>query len=315
MGSTRTANRLYRLTRLHCDSTPLTGRLSSVALCARELKTHIASNNFWVILGQLEAAQVIKVCVLLAKENHNLLYLVNMSKTYTLISPSDAAFAPPPGIIPDFQDPFSVRPYWIVTAAVGLVTTGILLALRLYTKIAVVKRCRWEDYTCCLSFIFFAAFAAQAFEVIDAKGGAHQWNVTDREMEQQYLFYNTADMMYSPAIGFVKISIILLVLRVFCPTRRDPFYWVLQSLNALNTIFYTIYFIIPFVLCDPRKKIWQPQIPGKCLQVFDLYISSAVFNVCSDILMYSAPLWKIWHLQMSKGQKLGMMSVFATGGL
>ena len=238
-----------------------------------------------------------------------------MSQTYSFTSPSDAAAVPPPGIIPDFQDPFSVRPYWIMTTAVGLVCTGIILALRMYTKIVIVKKCRWEDYTCCLGFIFFAAFISQVFEVVNAGGGAHQWNVTNRDMSQQYFFYNISDMFYSPAVGFTKISILLLVLRIFCPGRRDPYYWILQSLNILNTVFYTVYFIIPFVVCQPRKKIWDPKTPGKCLQVFDLYIASGIFNVLSDIAMYSAPFWKIWHLQMSKGKKLGMSAVFATGGL
>ena len=122
-------------------------------------------------------------------------------------------------------------------------------------------------------------------------------------------------MVYSPAVGFTKISILLLVLRIFCPGKRDPFYWLLQGLNILNTLFYAAYFCIPFVLCQPRKKIWLPQTPGKCLQLFDLYISSAAFNIVSDIAMYSAPLWKIWHLQMSQSKKLGMSAVFATGGL
>ena len=166
---------------------------------------------------------------------------------------------------------------------------------------------------------------------MDAKAGAHQWNLTNRQMSKQYFvrlsflsynqlltvaqYYNISDMMYSPAVGFTKISILLLVLRIFCPGKRDPYYWVLQSLNILNTVFYAVYFIIPFVLCDPRKKIWLPQTPGKCLQVFDLYIASATFNVLSDVAMYSAPLWKIWHLQLSSSRKLGMSAVFATGGL
>ena len=34
--------------------------------------------------------------------------------------------------------------------------------------------------------IFFAAWISQIFEVVNAKGGAHQWNVTSREMSQQY---------------------------------------------------------------------------------------------------------------------------------
>ena len=111
------------------------------------------------------------------------------------------------------------------------------------------------------------------------------------------------------------MSIIFLVLRVFCPQNRDPFYWVLQSLNILNTIFYIIFFFIPIFLCQPRLKIWEQKTPGKCLQIYYLYIASSVFNILSDIAMYSAPFWKIWHLHMPKGRKLGMSAVFATGGL
>lgn len=70
-----------------------------------------------------------------------------MSLQYILVSPPDAALTPPPGVIPDFHDPFTLRPYWVVTAALGLLFTGLFLALRLYTKISIVKRLRWEDCT------------------------------------------------------------------------------------------------------------------------------------------------------------------------
>ena len=68
-----------------------------------------------------------------------------MSQTYTVISPTDASLKPPQGNIPDFQDPFSIQPYWIETAALGLIAVSIVLGLRIYIKIAIVKKCRWED--------------------------------------------------------------------------------------------------------------------------------------------------------------------------
>lgn len=97
-----------------------------------------------------------------------------MSKVYTFTSSPDVALTPPPGVIPDFQDPFTVRPYWLVTASVGMILTGVTLGLRMYTKIAIVKKCRWEDCkfcgrflrstthaywlidTCCLAFVSIA---------------------------------------------------------------------------------------------------------------------------------------------------------------
>ena len=114
---------------------------------------------------------------------------------------------------------------------------------------------------------------------------------------------------------FVKISIIFLVLRVFCPLKRDPFYWVLQSLNILNTIFYIVFFFISIFSCSPRTKIWLPKTPGKCLDLYAIYVASGAFNLCSDLAMYFIPIWKVWHLHMDKGQKLGISAIFATGSL
>ncbi|KAL8851619.1 MAG: hypothetical protein Q9221_003456 [Calogaya cf. arnoldii] len=219
-----------------------------------------------------------------------------MPQTYTIQGPPDPALTPPPGVIPDLQDPFSLRPYWLVATALGLGASGILLALRLYTKIVIVKRLRWEDS-------------------IEGNAGAHQWNLTERQMAQQYKYYNYSDVVYSPAVGFTKISILLLVLRIFCPKQRDPFYWTLQSLNVLNTIFYAVFFFIPIFLCRPREKVWLPKTPGKCLDIFAFYIASRVFNIISDLAMYLIPLWKIWHLRISKSRKLGISAIFATGSL
>ena len=128
-------------------------------------------------------------------------------------------------------------------------------------------------------------------------------------------FYNYSDIVYSPAVGFTKVSILLLVLRIFCPQKRDPFYWVLQGLNILNTLFYATFIFIPIFLCKPRDKIWLPQTPGTCLDIFTLYIASSVFNIASDLAMYLIPLWKVWHLQISKARKIGISVIFATGSL
>ncbi|CAF9941241.1 MAG: hypothetical protein HETSPECPRED_003030 [Heterodermia speciosa] len=35
----------------------------------------------------------------------------------------------------------------------------------------------------------------------------------------------------------------------------------------------------------------------------------------SDLAMYLIPLWKVWHLQISRGRKMGILVIFATGSL
>ena len=68
-----------------------------------------------------------------------------MARTYTITSPEDVALDPPLNVNPDFQDPFTLKPYWIVTAALGLIATTFFMILRLYTKVFIVKKIRWED--------------------------------------------------------------------------------------------------------------------------------------------------------------------------
>ena len=65
--------------------------------------------------------------------------------TYTIVAPTDASIPPPPGVIPDFQDPFSLRPYLNETASLALVMTGFFIILRIYTKARIVREFRWED--------------------------------------------------------------------------------------------------------------------------------------------------------------------------
>lgn len=127
-------------------------------------------------------------------------------------------------------------------------------------------------------------------------GGTHQWNVPYQDVQYNQRvsdpcpsyfdafakrstthngqFSNYGDIAYSLALLFTKLSILLLILRVFCSVHYDLFYWLTQVLIWVNSIFYGIYFFIPIFSCRPRKKIWNPEVEGKCLKINYLYYSS-----------------------------------------
>lgn len=126
---------------------------------------------------------------------------------------------------------------------------------------------------------------------------------------------NYGDMVYSISLLTTKLSIMLLILRVFCSVHFDLPYFLTMGLMIVNTAFYLCFLIVPTVACQPRTKIWTPQLPGKCLEVTQLYLASAIFNFLSDIAMLSVPILLIWRLQISKRRKIGITGVFCTGGL
>lgn len=165
-------------------------------------------------------------------------------------------------------------------------------------------------------------------------GGSHQWNVRYEDVQYNkrvsrsrscpilYTYRsvhlqlsNYGDMIYSISLLATKLSIMLLIKRVFCSVQRDVAYWVTIFLIYANTAFYICFLIVPAAECKPRSKIWTPQGPGSCVNVVQLYLASSIFNLLSDLAMLSVPVYLVWRLQMSVRRKVGISAIFCTGGL
>lgn len=122
-------------------------------------------------------------------------------------------------------------------------------------------------------------------------------------------------MVYSVSLLSTKLSLMLLIIRIFCSVHYDIPYFLTVTLMLINSAFYLCYIVVPAALCKPRQKIWTPQLPGKCLDVTKLYLASAIFNFLSDLAMLSVPILLIWRLHMSVRRKMGITVIFCTGGL
>ena len=52
---------------------------------------------------------------------------------------------PPPGVTPNFVDPYSIMSAALVVIIVFLILTSATTAIRLYTKFCLIKTHGWED--------------------------------------------------------------------------------------------------------------------------------------------------------------------------
>lgn len=73
--------------------------------------------------------------------------------TYILVSPPTPGLDPPPGVIPTFHQPYTLRPYAELTIALGIIITTLLVMARIFVKACVVRKFLWEDYTCILGWV------------------------------------------------------------------------------------------------------------------------------------------------------------------
>ena len=114
---------------------------------------------------------------------------------------------------------------------------------------------------------------------------------------------------------FIRLSILLQYLRIFAPTRKGNMFIFVGVHICIwsNLIFYFVETIFDITMCTPRKKIWNPLLPGHCFNVDASIQASAIFNVFSDFAILILPIRSVWRLHLPLKKKILMTMIFATG--
>lgn len=124
---------------------------------------------------------------------------------------------------------------------------------------------------------------------------------------------NASQILYGPLIFMTKLSILLLFLRIFIPTRTSKTFFFVHLLLWTNLFFYLINTFIKIFECTPRSKIWMPKTAGHCVSIPWMIVVAAIINVISDFTILILPIASVWSLQMGRRQKLAASAVFAAG--
>ena len=120
--------------------------------------------------------------------------------------------------------------------------------------------------------------------------------------------------MYGISIFFIKASILLQYIHIFSPTTRSStFYWASQALIWINFVFYFASTFIEIFACKPRAKVWNPLLPGHCVNLPAENVAAATVNSVSDITILILPQPVIWRLQMYTRRMIETSIVFTVG--
>ncbi|KAL2833430.1 ribosomal protein L36e-domain-containing protein [Aspergillus cavernicola] len=191
----------------------------------------------------------------------------------------------------------SARTWDIVTQTVCLTVSTICIGIRMYTKLR-------------LGLIAYAVITVEA----DKHGnGVHQETVAPSDLREYAKLANASQIVYAPLIFITKLSIFLLYLRVFAPSRRGKTYWVILLLIWFNLAFYLANFFMKIFQCTPRSKIWDKDTPGHCININIPILVTAAINVASDLMMLSVPIICVWRLHMATKRKIGISAIFVAG--
>ncbi|MCJ1235715.1 hypothetical protein MMC14_003686 [Varicellaria rhodocarpa] len=223
------------------------------------------------------------------------------------------ALAPPPGVIPNFVHPASIRKYNILCQAICLPLSTVFVCMRMYTRSYVSRNLGAEDYTCCVAWLGLIAYAIICLESDKYGAGVHEWDVSKSNGRKWAYLSNISEIVYGPLILVTKASILLLYMRIFAPHRKSRTYVLIYLLLWFNVLFYIPITVVKIVECIPRARIWDKSIPGRCIDFEPLLYTTSIVNLCSDLSILVLPIESIWRLQMKTARKIGVSAAFTAG--
>ncbi|MCJ1235723.1 hypothetical protein MMC14_003694 [Varicellaria rhodocarpa] len=76
---------------------------------------------------------------------------------------------------------------------------------------------------------------------------------------------------------------------------------------------HTALFVEVLFQCMPIDTQWNPQPGGQCHSAEIILISSGVINMVGDIIVLTLPIKRVWSLNISRGQKIAISTLFLMG--
>ena len=124
--------------------------------------------------------------------------------------------------------------------------------------------------------IFFNAVVAIGCIAVHNGLGRHEYYLSHEQISKMliWLYFGMATLVLSTM--FTRLSICIFLLQIF--QSRRAWRWALYSMVGLVTAIGVILPLITLLSCQPPRKAWSPQIPGKCLDPGTLQVIYIFFG-------------------------------------
>lgn len=219
---------------------------------------------------------------------------------------------PPPGVQPNFVNPKTGAEAIIAISATTSILGVILLSGRLYSTLRITRSAGYDDYACVAAMIFSLAYMGLNLHMMDY--ARHMWDMPIASFTPsvfKIIFYAT--ICGALGLMFAKLSILLLLFRLFSPDRRFRYsiyvgiVW--TTLISLTTV------IVAGALCAPRKgeSFDSLTLVQRCKNEEIWAAVQGALNVALDFYILYLPVPVIWKLQLGRKRKIGVLGIFMTG--
>lgn len=220
--------------------------------------------------------------------------------------------APPPGVTSNFQDPPNLAQVIIAVSAIASALAALSLAARLYSTLRVTRSPGLDDFSCIFAFALSMAYTGLVLSTKDY--ARHAWDLAIISYTAKYLKIILAETLVGAlALFFSKVSILLLLFRVFSTKRRTRLFIYFGIVWA--ALIGCTALVVACALCIPRGNESFDSLPSieRCTHQEIWAVVQGALNVALDLYILYLPIPLVLALQLGLKKKLGVLAIFMTG--
>ncbi|CAK43606.1 uncharacterized protein An01g02360 [Aspergillus niger] len=205
----------------------------------------------------------------------------------------------------------------LVVTAVLTGLSIVIVAMRMYARVGLMKLTGREDYMILISLVLSCTYLGLVAAEVHFGLGKHDADLSDVVVKEQLKSSVmkrlwAAIPFYNASLIFTKFSILFQYLRIFPDRRFRLACWIVFGIVAT---YGTWAVVSGFLNCVPVAKFWNRNISGYCLSFEAVWFFNASMNIATDTTLLILPMPLLSQLQLPRMQKFALMGVFAIGGL
>lgn len=191
----------------------------------------------------------------------------------------------------------------------------IAVALRAYSAARLVKKADWDLFWVIVAWVVSMVGQCMLSVSVAYGSGNHITDLTmnDIIVSTKWSWFGQICIIFS--IGFGKIAVIALLLRVQGPTHVKKS-WILHAVWITNTILNISQTTLILLGCKPVEKVWNNFLPGNCsfrTTTSKVGYFQGSWAAASDVVLATYPFFIFWTLNLSWKRKLALCSLMGGG--
>ncbi|KAL8748563.1 MAG: hypothetical protein Q9184_007215, partial [Pyrenodesmia sp. 2 TL-2023] len=125
------------------------------------------------------------------------------------------------------------------------------------------------------------------------------------------LYFYIAQVVYKIVVGFTKISILMLYLRIFTSKPFRLACYINLGFVAAFTFGSTIATILQ---CIPIQASWDKSVvDATCTNSAAFWYAFVVINIITDAIILFLPVREVLRLHLDRREKFGLLALFSLG--